>query len=103
MRKSLLGISLCALVLVVACGKKKPILGKPLEVPEYTALKNMSEAPPKIREASEAVVKIAAGTGFFISTEGLLMTNNHVLGATNCALQGCHVDLHFDLPNRWKI
>ena len=82
---------LSAVTLVVGCRS---------HVPEYSALQNLTTAPPKVREAAAGVVKIVApgpgGTGFFTSKEGLLFTNNHVIGSANCPEQGCHIELRFD-------
>jgi Trypsin-like peptidase domain len=56
---------------------------------------DLSSAPPAIAHSARAVVRIgtatASGTGSFISSSGLLLTNNHVLGAPVCPLEGCAV------------
>ena len=56
---------------------------------------DISRAPPAIARSARAVVRIetatASGTGSFISSTGLLLTNNHVLGAPVCPLEGCAV------------
>lgn len=52
--------------------------------------------------SSEAlsVVKIMArggmGTGAFVSSQGLLVTNDHVLGTGNCFKEGCYISLDFN-------
>lgn len=60
-------------------------------------LKPVSEAPPGVLEASKSIVGIeigdGAGTGFFISEDGLLLTNRHVVGASECARNGCFLTL----------
>lgn len=58
-------------------------------------------ASPEMKEAASAVVRIqhpsgSAGTGSFISADGLLLTNNHVLGGEVCAREGCTVTLSFE-------
>src|SRR5688572_20585820 len=89
---------LVALGLVTACGKDQPA---PLELPKFREMKNPSEAPEKLRRAADAVVKIETadgyGTGSFISPDGLMLTNNHVLGTIDdhaCAREGCYITLH---------
>ncbi len=61
---------------------------------------DLSSAPPAIASSARAVVRIetaiAAGTGSFISSTGLLLTNNHVLGAPVCPIEGCAVQLTFE-------
>jgi len=58
---------------------------------------DITSASPEIQTAARAVVRVRTageyGTGFFISSTGLLLTNNHVLGDPVCAVEGCYVDL----------
>ncbi|MDB4985905.1 MAG: V8-like Glu-specific endopeptidase [Myxococcaceae bacterium] len=66
--------------------------------PELYDIESASKA---ISEAAKAVVRIqhpagSAGTGSFISADGLLLTNNHVLGGEACAREGCLVTLSFE-------
>ncbi len=65
--------------------------------PAFTDFKDVSKAPEKIRSAAEAVVRIETGdsyaTGSFISPDGLLLTNNHVLGVDECPREGCFVKI----------
>ena len=60
----------------------------------------VNTAPAKIQTAAEAVVRIRMaagyGTGAFISSSGLLLTNDHVLGDTVCPIEGCSIQLTFD-------
>jgi hypothetical protein len=62
---------------------------------------DISGAPSKIQTAAEAVVRIRMaagyGTGAFISSSGLLLTNDHVLGDTVCPIEGCSIQLTFGL------
>ncbi|WP_394830760.1 serine protease [Pendulispora rubella] len=66
----------------------------PADIPQFNAFKDLTEAPLPIQTAAQAVVRIqTAGsyaTGSFISAEGLLLTNNHVLGVDICAKEGCY-------------
>ena len=63
------------------------------------AFSDIRSAPSPIQEAAKAVVRIhtagSYGTGAFISPSGFLLTNNHVLGAGVCPIEGCHVQLAF--------
>jgi Trypsin-like peptidase domain len=61
--------------------------------------RDVSDAPPAIRIAAEAVVRIATAgeiaTGSFITPTGVLLTNNHVLGVTVCPREGCYAKITF--------
>src|SRR6185312_6525113 len=61
---------------------------------------DLTSASGPIKTASLAVVRIHTageyGTGSFISPDGLLLTNNHVLGDTVCPLEGCSIELTFN-------
>lgn len=63
--------------------------------PTLPSFSDVSAAPPPIQAAAEAVVKIhtvgEAATGAFVSSTGLLLTNNHVLGVDVCPADGCYV------------
>ena len=63
------------------------------------AFNDITSAPPAIQNAAAAVVRITIAngdaTGSFISPSGLLLTNNHVLGAEACPVEGCSVQLRF--------
>jgi V8-like Glu-specific endopeptidase len=83
-----------ASLLLASCADDAPNANPP-------ELYDLSSAPRSIREAAKAVVRIqhpagAAGSGSFISKSGLLLTNNHVLGAEECPREGCSFELSFD-------
>ncbi len=85
--------SLAALLL--ACGLSAcSSSAQPASV-DLPHFQDISRAPPAIAHSARAVVRIetatASGTGSFISSTGLLLTNNHVLGAPVCPLEGCAV------------
>lgn len=69
------------------------------DFPEWEAFQNPGDAPPAIAQAAKAVVRIStagsSATGSFISNDGLLMTNNHVLGVEVCPIEGCFATLRF--------
>ena len=68
------------------------------ETHPFYAYKNVTEAPEVIKEAARAVVKVSMlgslGTGVFVSERGLLMTNDHVLGTSNCPQEGCYFQIY---------
>lgn len=67
--------------------------------PALDAFGDPENAPPAIRDAAQAVVKIrspiGSATGSFVSSDGVLLTNNHVLGADVCPREGCYMELSF--------
>lgn len=85
----------CAVALalggVTACGDEDSVT---LDLPHFNGL---TRAPEAIQKAARAVVRVhpadSYGTGSYISDSGLLLTNNHVLGAEVCAAEGCYVEL----------
>ncbi|MCJ8278308.1 MAG: serine protease [Bdellovibrionales bacterium] len=62
--------------------------------------KNVSESRFASSYLPSAVVMIGSGngrgTGSFVSDDGVLVTNNHVLGNGNCFKEGCYIDLFFN-------
>jgi len=82
---------LAAAITATGCSKSD---SAPSDIPEFSAFKDISDAPEKIRTAAQAVVRIQTGdsyaTGSFISGDGLLLTNNHVLGVDVCPREGCY-------------
>lgn len=54
-------------------------------------------APEPIRAAAKAIVRIQTATsyatGSFISSDGVLLTNNHVLGVDVCPREGCYASI----------
>ena len=76
--------------------KTKTIVLDPAN-PQYLSLANIENAPETVRAASKSVVNIvsemSSGTGSFVTKDGLLMTNDHVLGSRVCAKLGCYVTI----------
>jgi V8-like Glu-specific endopeptidase len=74
--------------------------------PELDAYVDPSEAPAALAAAAPAVVRIGTvgsrATGSFISGEGLLLTNNHVLGVEVCPKEGCYASLAFNFERGKK-
>lgn len=80
------------LVFTAGCESNQPLI----DLPRFNDITSASAA---IKKAARAVVRIQVGgsfgTGSFISEDGLLMTNNHVLGAPACPIEGCSIELTF--------
>jgi len=90
-------------LLSALCACARPPASLSSAVPQYDQLRDVREAPSALRAAARAIVKIvtaddSGGTGTFVSKDGLLLTNNHVLGAddSRCARQGCWIKIHLD-------
>ena len=75
-----------------------------VQVPQYLIIdqsvgirsipKSIEQAPEKIKHLGRGVAKVfsatgASGTGFFISKDGLFLTNEHVVPITACAKRRC--------------
>jgi hypothetical protein len=73
-----------------------------VDLAQFSAFKDIGDAPAAIKTAAGAVFRIrtarAAGTGSFISADGQLLTNNHVLGIEVCPREGCYasISLHHE-------
>ena len=76
----------------IGCGDDAP--GRTLP-----GFNDIPSAPSPIQRAASAVVRVRTagryGTGSFISPNGQLLTNNHVLGVPVCPLEGCSIELTF--------
>lgn len=87
-------LALAAFAMTATCSGSH---GASIVLPSFS---NVSDAPAVIQQAAQAVVRVAiAGalaTGSFISPDGILITNNHVLGVGVCPIEGCHIELTFD-------
>jgi hypothetical protein len=63
------------------------------------SFQDVDTAPAAIQAAAQAVVLVNmptfSATAVFISPDGLLLTNNHVLGVSVCPVEGCYVELTF--------
>src|SRR5262245_21969037 len=77
------------------------ILGCGDDIPGRTlpSFNDIPSATPAIIRAASAVVRVRSagryGTGSFISPNGQLLTNSHVLGVPVCPLEGCSIELTF--------
>ena len=85
----------CAVFGAIGCSKEPAAAA----VAEFDAFHDMDDAPPAVRAMAAAVVRVGTigeyGTGAFISGDGQLLTNNHILGADICAIKGCYASLTF--------
>jgi hypothetical protein len=74
----------------------------------FFAFGDAAEAPEPIRAAAQAVVRIqtatGVATGVFLSKDGRLLTNNHVLGVSVCPREGCYARFTFghERGSPWK-
>jgi V8-like Glu-specific endopeptidase len=94
MKTMRVGLSLLTL-LVAACAEEDHLPNA-----DPPKLYDITRASEVMRQAAKAVVRIqhpagSSGTGSFISEDGLLLTNNHVLGSEACAREGCQILLSF--------
>ena len=103
MRLNVVAAASLILSFTVACGKKKEehTVIAPLSVEGYESLRDVRDAPQPAAATAAAVVKIglangSSATGFFISADGLMVTNNHVIGSETCVRAGCYVTLSFE-------
>jgi V8-like Glu-specific endopeptidase len=59
---------------------------------------DVTSATSTMKTAANAVVRLhlagSYGTGSYISSTGLVLTNNHVLGAEECPAEGCFVEVN---------
>jgi hypothetical protein len=82
-----------AVLSMCACSKKEETQ---VVLPSFA---DVSSAPSAIQKAADAVVRISTSgelaTGSFISPDGVLLTNNHVLGVGICPVEGCWAELTF--------
>jgi hypothetical protein len=78
-----------AALFVCGCSSTGPTFGPSLD--------DITSAPPAIQTAAAAVVLVTmpgfSATASFISPDGLLLTNNHVLGVGVCPIEGCYAQL----------
>ena len=83
-----LGLSFCSVACTNSASRSNVTL------PSFD---DVFQAPPAIQRAAQAVVKISIAdgmaTGSFISSDGLLLTNNHVLGVDECFREGCYAQI----------
>jgi V8-like Glu-specific endopeptidase len=104
--KTFLFLALALTLFSTGCAKSTSSQAAPLRHEAY--FKNPDQMSAVIVEASKAVFKITEyggwGTAFFISSDGLFATNDHVLGriGNNCAKEGCYVDAIFNLEKGKK-
>jgi hypothetical protein len=91
-RKAELAARIGGLLLVAASGCSSS--GSAVTLPGFS---DVEQAPDVIQQAAMAVVRVGTSgsyaTGSFISPDGVLLTNNHVLGIDVCPLEGCFVSL----------
>ncbi|MCY4380008.1 MAG: serine protease [Proteobacteria bacterium] len=61
-------------------------------IPQFHAFKDVDQLKGILRKVSLAVVKLDDATGSFVcyQNQSFLMTNHHVLGTKNCAVEGCY-------------
>lgn len=91
-----LALSSVLVFALTACDKETEIQEVPYN--DISFYKDVNQTSFASSQTARAVVKIsigyASGTGFFVSPQGHLVTNNHVVGSDNCLREGCHFEIH---------
>lgn len=91
-----LGLGALIIVTLTGCGDETTVVNN-INNADLPGFNDITTAPAPIQTAARAVVRIqTAGsyaTGFFISSTGQLMTNDHVLGDSVCATEGCYIEI----------
>ncbi len=81
-------------ILFAACEKYIQV---PIPYNDTSFYQDVQSSTLADRNTADSVVLIttanARGTGFFVSSDGVMMTNDHVLGSTNCFREGCFISL----------
>jgi hypothetical protein len=81
-----------------------PSSSNPASLPSFD---DVSAAPAVIQGAAASIVLIAipgaSATGSFISPNGLLLTNNHVLGVGICPVEGCYAQLTYNYQRGYSV
>ncbi|OGU13197.1 MAG: hypothetical protein A2076_07990 [Geobacteraceae bacterium GWC2_53_11] len=92
----LLALTAALLTLLTGCGDDVTNITN-VNNADLPGLNDITTAPPAIQTAAKAVVRIhTAGsyaTGFYVSSTGQLLTNDHVLGDSVCPSEGCYVEI----------
>jgi hypothetical protein len=90
------GVLLLAAALAIGCSDDETSSAKAPTV-KLPSFSDITAAPANIQTAARAVVRLrvsqGAGTGSFISSTGLILTNNHILGNEVCPIEGCYVEV----------
>jgi len=93
-RKGVLLASITALLAcLTGCGDTTTVVNN-ADLPGFS---DITTAPAVIQTAAKAVVRIhtarSRATGFFISSTGQMLTNDHVLGDSVCPIGGCYIEI----------
>lgn len=100
----LLGLTL--IITSVACTKTEE---KQIPYNDISFYTDVKDSQFNNTSMADAVVLISSGggrgTGSFISSTGTLITNNHVLGSSNCLQEGCFISIsqHYEKGKESKI
>ena len=96
------GILLGIVLLISRLGIAQP---QPSYIPQFYAFKDthrLKSTHPQLYDASQAVIKLLDATAAFVcaNNQTYLMTNHHVLGAHNCAKNGCYAKAQFNFAKK---
>jgi V8-like Glu-specific endopeptidase len=94
LRFSLLLFITLQLLTLTGCSENSTTTVNNADLPGFN---DITTAPAAIQSAAKAVVRIhtarSNASGFFISSTGKMLTNDHVLGDTVCPLEGCYIEI----------
>ncbi len=84
-------------IFLLSCGSKSKDKPQIKYNSPFLDFSDVKDSPSELTDAVNSVVLVNDASGFFISEDGLLMTNNHVLGESSCPRKGCINRMHINM------